>query len=72
MASEIRTEYAVQSTETRHGRRQPVVEASPGHETDRAWNEQRVKDERAWQQDVGLTPDAVLVSRTVTVSDWSA
>jgi hypothetical protein len=72
MTAETRTEYAVQSTELRHGKRKTVVEANPGHETDREWNEQRVEQERAWQESVGLTPDAVLVSRTVTVSDWYA
>jgi hypothetical protein len=70
--AETRTEYAVQSTETRHGKRKVVVETSPGHETDREWNEQRVEQEREWQASVGLTPDAELVSRSVTATAWSA
>ncbi|MEU4575969.1 hypothetical protein [Nonomuraea sp. NPDC023979] len=70
--AETRTEYAVQSTQLRHGRRKVVVEADPGRLTDRAWNEQRAKDERKRQQSAGLTPDAVLLARTVTVSDWYA
>lgn len=68
--SETRTEYAVKSTQTRHGRRQAIIEPIPGHETDRAWNEQAVKQEREWQASVGLTPDAELVTRTVTVTEW--
>lgn len=70
MATQTRTEYAVQTTELRHGKRKVVVETSPGHETDRAWNESRVEAERAWQESVGLKPDAQLVARTVTTSDW--
>lgn len=72
MSTETRTEYAVQSTKLRHGRRKIVIEADPGRLTDRVWNEQRVESEREWQASVGVTPDAVLVSRTVTVSDWYA
>jgi hypothetical protein len=71
MPTETRTEYAVKSTETRHGKRQVVIETTPGHESDRAWNEERAEGEREWQASVGLTPDATLVTRTVTVTEWT-
>lgn len=70
--SEIRTEYGVRSTQLRHGKRTVVFESSPGREADRAFHEHLADAKRAQQEIAGLTPDAVLVSRTVTVSDWYA
>ncbi len=72
MATETRTEYAVKSTQFRHGKRTVVYDTAPGHETDRHYHENLADAERAWQESVDVTPDAVLVSRTVTVSDWYA
>lgn len=70
MATQTSTEYGVQSTQVRHGERTTVVDTAPGYETDRHWNESLAEAERQWQESVGLTPDAQLVARTVTTSDW--
>ena len=70
MTAETRTEYAVKLTATRHGKWQTVIETFPDHATDRDWFEQFVADQRAWQADAGRTPDAELISRTITVSEW--
>lgn len=67
---ETRTEYAVKGTVGRHGKWKVTIETAPGNETDRALNERAVERQRAWQARAGLTPDAELVTRTVTVSDW--
>jgi hypothetical protein len=70
MATETITVYGVRSTQLRHGKRTVVVDTAPGHETDRHWHENLAEAERQWQESVGLTPDAHLVARTVTTSDW--
>lgn len=70
MSTETRTEYAVESTQFRHGKRTVVVEQVPGHETDRAWHESLAEREREWQESVGVAPNAELVERTVTVGEW--
>jgi hypothetical protein len=70
--AETRTEYAVKGTVGRHGKWQVQIVPSIGHETDREWNEEQVAELREWQASVGLTPDAELVSRTVTVSEWDS
>ncbi|MFI7448125.1 hypothetical protein ACIBQX_11560 [Nonomuraea sp. NPDC049714] len=72
MTAETRTEYAIRLTTTRHGKWQTLIETYPDHATDREWFEQRVADERAWQAEDARTPDAELISRTVTVSEWAA
>lgn len=69
--SETRTEYAVKSSQLRHGKRTFVIEEMPGRATDKAAVEAQVQAERDWQASVGIEPDAVLVSRTVTVTDWA-
>lgn len=68
---EIRTEYAIRLTAVRHGKWQTLIQTYPDHATDRKWFEQRVADERAWQADAGRTPDAELVTRTVTIGEWA-
>ncbi|WP_157253157.1 hypothetical protein [Nonomuraea typhae] len=72
MATETRTEYAIQISHLRHGKRETVIETFPGRETDKAFVEGQVLAERAWQESVDVSPDARLVSRTVTVSEWYA
>lgn len=70
MATETRTEYAIKGTVGRHGKWQVAIVPSPDHKTDRKWNEEQVAELRERQANVGLTPDAELVTRTVTVGDW--
>lgn len=72
MATETRTEYAVKGTVGRHGKWQVRIETIPSHETDRSWMEQVVAERRDEQEFAGRTPDAELVSRTVTVGEWTA
>jgi siroheme synthase (precorrin-2 oxidase/ferrochelatase) len=70
---QTRTEYAIRLTAARHGKWQTLIEALPDdHKADREWAEQRVADRRAWQADAGRTPDAELVTRTHTITDWKA
>lgn len=70
--AENRTEYAVKGTVGKHGRWQVTTETVPGHENDREWTQRIVDEQREAQAHAGLTPDAVLVIRTVTATDWSA
>ena len=71
--AETRTEYAIRLTAVRHGKWQTVIETvHPDHATDREWVAERVADRRAWQDASARTPDAELISRTVTISEWAA
>ncbi|MEO3869374.1 hypothetical protein ABGB18_11130 [Nonomuraea sp. B12E4] len=72
MATEIRTEYAIKGTAARHGKYHVTIETYPGHEADREWMERLVEERREAQKFAGRTPDAELVSRTVTVGEWSS
>jgi hypothetical protein len=70
---QTRTEYAIRLTAARHGKYQVQIEAiHPDHATDREWALQAVADRRESQADAGITPDAELVARRVTVSEWAS
>jgi hypothetical protein len=69
--AETRTEYAIQATSFKHGKRVMVIETSPDHITDREWNLDTVQARREWQASANITPDAELVTRTVSITDWT-
>jgi hypothetical protein len=69
MATETRTEYAIKGTALRHGKQKVVIEAIPGNVIDPAATA-LLAEKRAWQKSVGITPDAEIVFRTITVTDW--
>lgn len=68
--AETRTEYAINGTMFRHGNHVIAIETIPGHETDREWNQRIVEERREWQAAAGITPDAVLVTRIWTATEW--
>ncbi|MFI7691747.1 hypothetical protein ACIBQ6_21950 [Nonomuraea sp. NPDC049655] len=68
--SETRTEYGIQATIEDDGRWVKVVDPAPT--TDPHMLGHMVTEKRTWQKRRGFPADAVLVSRTVTVSDWCA
>lgn len=70
MATETRVEYAIKGTALRHGKQKVVIEAIPGNVIDRAAVD-LLFEKRAWQKSVGIAPDAEIVYRTITVTDWA-
>lgn len=71
MATETSTQYAVKGTAAKHGRWQVIVQTDPLHETDRARVAEAVEEQRYWQAEAGLTPDAELVYRTWDGDGWT-
>lgn len=68
--SETRTEYAIEGTIYRHGELRMAIETIPGHESDEAWNRRVADEQREAQAAAGLTPDARVVVRIWTATDW--
>lgn len=68
---ETRTQYAIKGTTIKHGKRQLTIETNPLHEEDHDWNALAVINRREWQASVGITPDAELLSRTITITEWA-
>lgn len=70
MATEIRTEYGIKATIIDDGRWR--TEITPAPTSDPHMVGHMVTEKRTWQKRRGFPVDAVLVSRTLTVSDWYA
>ncbi|MET8985884.1 hypothetical protein ABZW49_10585 [Nonomuraea wenchangensis] len=70
-AEETRTQYAVKGTAAKHGKWQVIVQIDPLHTTDRERVEEAVQEQRYWQEQWNLTPDAELVTRSWTGNGWT-
>ncbi|MFG1977071.1 hypothetical protein ACGFJC_47730 [Nonomuraea fuscirosea] len=71
MTSTTATQYAVKGTAGKHGKWQVIIQTDPLHETDRARIEEAVQEQRYWQEQWNLTPDAELVTRSWTGNGWT-